>query len=71
MKYFTYDRYIPLFVDYLDFDRKDVKASSLFLFSPFEELRLAILALLNIGKDVSMPTSFSYGPNSPQVATKV
>lgn len=40
VKYFTHDRYIPLFIEYFNFYKKDVRASTLFLLSFSETVRL-------------------------------
>lgn len=40
MKYFTHNKYVALFIGYFDLDKKDVKASILFLFFPSEAVKL-------------------------------
>lgn len=41
VKNFTYDKYVALFVEYFDLNKKDIKASILFLSSPSEAVSLA------------------------------
>lgn len=65
VKYFTHDMYVALSVEYFDFDRKYVKASSRFLPSPVEGLRLETRVSSKIYKDISMATSSNGGPISP------
>lgn len=70
MKYFAHGRYVD-FVEYFDFDWKDVKVLILFLFSPAETMRLATWASPKMGSHVSIATSFNVGANSPYTITNV
>lgn len=64
IKDFVHDRYVALFLQYFDFNRKDVRALTLFLFSPFETVKLATRPSSNTGSNVNIVTFSNVGPNS-------
>lgn len=70
-KYVAHDRYIDLLIEYFIFDKKEVRASILFLFSSVETERWATWTSPNLDNDVSIATFSNVGANSSQAITNV